>query len=106
MIRIKFSILAVEKYRYKLLSQDNSDRGAGIDIVCAHDYIGNIGPNGKSGIGREGPGGGGPCKKEKLRIQSFKEKLRFFVADHLKLCHAGCVLYIAVTTGLVQLVRA
>src|SRR5882762_9985564 len=85
----------------------------GVWVEGLHQYIVYIGPDGKTQVGRQGPGSGRPGHKKDLfrtdgirRIQGLEKEFTGIIPDGLEHSHGGSILYILIATRLVELVRA
>ena len=95
-----------EVFPEQVAGQDDRDGLVGVGIECLHLHIGYFGANGQGGIGREGPGGGGPGQEENIPVCSivFEEKFGDFIADHFELGGNCIVFHLAVASRLIELV--
>ena len=87
--------LVVEKGVDEVPGDDVGRRVAGIGIGGFHPHVIDVRPYAERGVGRQGPGGGGPC-----------EEIEIVLAHGLELHGAGRVLHVAVASRLVELMAA
>ena len=86
-----------------VFGQNDGHRKIGIRIISLYDIISDIGSYSQGGIGRQSPG----CSCPRQNIYRFavsKQLFGFFVPDYLELGDTSRILYIPVTSRLVQFV--
>ena len=96
--------LVVEPGAHELLCQHVDGLLAGVLVGGSHPHIFDLGAYAERGVGRKGPGGGGPGQEIDGGIA--EELLGCGITNHLELNGRGGVGHVAVAPGLVQFVRA
>ena len=103
--RLVFS-LGVEPGTQQLLGQHIHGRFPGIRVEGQHADILNIRPHAEGGIGRQGPGRGGPGQEISRESFRAKQRLGSTVLDNFELHGGRGVAHILVAARLVQFVGA
>jgi len=86
-----------------VFGQNDGHRKIGIRIISLYDIISDIGSYSQGGIGRQSPGCSCP-RQDIYRFAVGKQLFGFFVPDYLELGDTSRILYIPVTSRLVQFV--
>ena len=101
-VELQVGSLGVEERGHEYLCHNHADGRTGIGIVCLYQIIVDIGTYAQRRVGGQSPRRRGPCQEIGL---TESRHLGTRIAN-LELCDTGCILHIAVATGLVELVRA